>query len=53
LAVLIEVADEGQVELAMANAFKRDLGKKQISVKTYSSVSNLSALSLSYWITQR
>ncbi|GAA5885676.1 hypothetical protein JCM16303_003109 [Sporobolomyces ruberrimus] len=36
LAVLIEVADEGEVEPAMANAFKRDLGKKQIGVRTYS-----------------
>lgn len=36
LAVLIELADEGEVEQAMAQAFKRDLGKKQIAVRTYS-----------------
>jgi len=36
LAVLIELADEGEVEQAMVQAFKRDLGKKQIAVRTYS-----------------
>ncbi|GAA5906867.1 uncharacterized protein JCM6883_005713 [Sporobolomyces salmoneus] len=35
-AVLIEVADEGEIEPAMVEAFKRDLGKKQIGVRTYS-----------------
>ncbi|GAA5965648.1 hypothetical protein JCM3765_000913 [Sporobolomyces pararoseus] len=36
LAVLIKVAEEGEIETTMFQSFKKDLGKKQLSVKTYS-----------------
>ncbi|GAA5941603.1 uncharacterized protein JCM15063_001633 [Sporobolomyces koalae] len=36
MAVLIQVADEGEVEPAMASAYNQALGRKQLGVRTYS-----------------